>query len=177
MTRSSRLLGILLLLSLAATLPAATVQVLKKKHDPYGAPRPGAGHEHVPLRTSFYLRLALIDDDADGKSPAADSPDADSVDPDSVAIHLQADGADPIPVLERGRRFAPGYSGKIFPGKDRRAGRILIVYADSTRPLASSTRYTIRVAARSVNGQEMSPKGATWRFTTTSVPYSRQCRV
>ncbi len=55
MTRFGRLLGILLLLSLAAPLSAGTVQVLKQKHDPYGAPRPGAGHEQVPLKTSFYV--------------------------------------------------------------------------------------------------------------------------
>lgn len=144
-----------LLLCGVVSAQAQQIEMLQKKQDPYGFPRPGRGEENVALLTSFYFELAM-----------KDQPSADTVLPESVQVELQPEGGPVIRILEQGREFAPGYSGKLFTRKNRWGNFSLAVYVDSRSPLNPSTRYTVRVSARSKDGAELSKKAGTWPFTT-----------
>jgi len=155
------------LLSIAAVLLAGAeaaagggaVRLVARKPDPYGSPRPGAGQEHVPLRTSIHLQLAVEGGEA-----------SDGVLPESVSIRLEPESGRAVDVLRPGPHFADGYSGRLFPAKVRRADRILVAYVDSQRKLKPATRYTIRVAARSSQGATLPEKDRAWQFTTEARP-------
>jgi hypothetical protein len=138
---------------------AAEVKLLTKPHDPYGAPRPANGQEHVPLQTSFYVELGL-----------GDKGSTDLVLSESVAIELQPEGGAAFAVLRPNRQFADGYTGQFLPGKDRQTGATLAVYVDSAHKLRPATKYTIRVTARSRDGAALPPKAGTWHFTTEAEP-------
>ena len=137
---------------------AQQIKLLVHKHDPYGAPRPGRGDKHVPLRTSFYWELVV-----DGSA-------TDAVLPESVGLRLVPAGGDAFDVLKPGRQFAPGYSGSLFTRKTRKGDRALAVYVDSETSLQPDTVYTARVNARSHKGAELPTKAGTWRFTTEATP-------
>jgi hypothetical protein len=49
-----------LLSGFASPVEGAKVRLLRKKHDPYGAPRPAIGQEHVPQLTTFHAQLASL---------------------------------------------------------------------------------------------------------------------
>ncbi len=142
---------------ITAAEPEAKPELVRvaRKPDPYGVPRPGPGEQHVPLSTSLYFELAV-------RNAAKD----DVIDPDSVTIQLEPDAGEPIPVLDRGSKFAAGYSGRLFPGKSDKAGPTLAVYVDSERPLKPLTRYTVRIAGRSRSGLELPAASRPWQFTT-----------
>jgi len=127
---------------------------VSRKADPYGVPRPSPGEQHVPLTTSLYFELAV------------QSKTDDDVDPNSVTIALEPDGGQPMSVLDKDQRFAEGYTGRLFPGKQGRDGRTLAVYAEGSQPLQPSTRYTVRIAARSKQGAELPAASRQWQFTT-----------
>ncbi len=136
------------------------VAILTQNHDPFGFPRPGAGHTDVPLRTSLFLELGI-------EKPEP----ADAVLPESVSITLQPDGEEPADVLTAGPRFAPGWSGRLFPtarGPERQPA--LAVYATPYVPLKPGTNYTIRVIARSRHGAELPARDGAWSFTTEPAP-------
>jgi hypothetical protein len=128
---------------------------VSRKPDPYGAPRPSPGEEHVPLATSLYFQLTV-----QGGMPE------DTVDPDSVAITLQPDDGEPATVLDPERRFGAGYSGRLFPGKGNRDGDTLVVYAEAAQSLQPATRYTVRIDARSRQGAPLASASRSWQFTT-----------
>lgn len=152
---------LLLVVSSAAAAeqePSGEVRLVRKKHDPYGSPRPAMGQEHVPLRTTFYMQLA-----------AGSEASPDEVLPESVSLTLQPKCGEAVAVLKPGPRFADGYGGRIFPGKTRKE-RTLEVYVDPQQKLEPKTTYTIQVQARSRNGAELSSKSGSWQFTTEAAP-------
>lgn len=149
----------LLVVALAASAQDADVQLLKRPHDPYGAPRPAPGREHVPLRTTLYVELGL---GAKGNT--------DPVLPESVTIDLQPDGGPAVAVLKSGRQFADGYTGRFLPVSRPNASPMLAVYVDPANPLRAATGYTVRVAAKTRGGAVLPEKAGTWRFTTEAEP-------
>jgi hypothetical protein len=146
---------VLLVLALAANAQGADVQLLKRPHDPYGAPRPAPGQQHVPLRTTLYFELGV---------GAKGGPDP--VLPESVTIELQPDGDPAVSVLKPDKQFAGGYSGRFLPDK----GLKLAVYVDPAKPLRPATTYTVRVTAKTRGGATLPEKAGTWRFTTEAEP-------
>ena len=136
----------------------AEVRLVRKKHDPYGAPRPAMGQENVPLLTTFYVQLAAEEGGA-----------SDEVLPESVSITLQPEHGEKFAILEPGLRFAVGYSGRLFPGKTRKE-RTLEVYVDSRRKLRPATKYMIQVRANSRSDGELSSEAGMWQFATESAP-------
>jgi hypothetical protein len=159
------LVAALLLACAAGTASAAEVKLLARAPDPYGAPRPAPGQEHVPLRTTFYVELVT-------GGPGAD----DAVLPESVAIELEPEGGAAFAVLRPGREFPAGADGRFFPGRDDREGATLAVYVDPGRPLLPATAYTVRVTARSRGGAALPAKSGTWRFTTEAAPETHRIR-
>jgi len=163
MTRSPSLACVVLTATILAAGSAssfgAEIRLLTRKPDPYGSPRPGAGEEHVPLGNSFYLQLAVDRSD-----------EADHVLPESISIRLEAQAGQSLEILRPGIKFAPEYSGRLFAGKDRRAGRTLVVYVDSQRRLEPATTYTIQVRARSSLGASLPAEAGSWQFTTEAEP-------
>ena len=147
------------LLALGTSAPGGEVVLETREHDPFGYPRPAPGQSDVALRTSFYLQLGL-------KPPAAD----DAVLPDSVSLRLQPEDGDEMAILTEGRRFAPGFSGRLFAHGQPGQAASLAVYVDSAVPLRPATRYTVRVAARSRRGAPLPENQATWSFTTQAPP-------
>ena len=63
MYRLRRMLPLILITGLLSSHPVTgfseEVRLLRRKHDPYGAPQPAIGQESVPLRTTFYVPLAI----------------------------------------------------------------------------------------------------------------------
>jgi len=153
------LAGAVLLAGAESPAGDGAMRLLSRKPDPYGSPRPAAGQAHVPLRTSIHLQLAVEGGEA-----------SDRVLPESVSIRLEPERGQAVDVLQPGTQFADGYSGRLFPGKDRRADRTLVVYVDSQRKLEPATKYTIRVGARSSGGAKLPGEAGTWQFTTESPP-------
>jgi hypothetical protein len=147
----------LLAVMLASSARGADVQVLRQPHDPYGAPRPAPGQEHVPLRTTLYIELGV-----------AEKGSTDPVLPESVAIELQPDGGSYYPVLSAGRRFADGATGRFLPVSRPNAGPVLAAYLELANPLRAATGYTIRVAAKTRGGAVL--KADAWRFKTEAGP-------
>jgi hypothetical protein len=127
-----------------------------RRADPYGVPRPSPGEQHVPLSTSLYFELAVR------------SKTEDAIDPDSVTVVLEPDGGQSLSVLDRNQRFAEGFSGRLFPGKPGKDGNTLAVYAEGANPLQPSTRYTVRITARSRQGTELPAASQQWQFTTAA---------
>ena len=72
------------------------LELAKRKNDPFGIPRPEPEGTAVPLRTSVYFELALVD-----------APAEDSIDPDSVRVTLTAGRGKPKEVLKPGGSSAP----------------------------------------------------------------------
>lgn len=142
----------------ASTAGGQQVKLITRGHDPYGCPRPGAGQQHVPLRTSFYLELGL-------DKPAA----GDLLLPESVTITLAPAGGTPVEILKPGQRFAAGFSGWIKPHRNR-DNPCLAVYATGEQPLRPATAYTLRVEARSREGLTLPSQAASWTFHTESAP-------
>ena len=141
-----------MLLSLASVADAQGLRLLRAKPDPYGYPRPAPGEINVPVATSFFLQIGFKETNT-----------TDVVLPDSVAVRIGPDGHPAADVLKPGRRFADGYSGKVFPGRKRPA---LVVYLDGEADLRPSTTYVVSVAARSRDGALLRGKEGSWRFTT-----------
>ena len=164
---SSSTRALLLALALAASVRAEPIRLLTQEHDPYGFPRPAPGQENVPLRTSFFFELGF------------DRPDSpDRVVADSVAVTLQPQGGEAVDVLKAGGRFAPGYSGRLFPAAVGFKGQpTLAVYIASETPLKPSTTYTIRVSARSQSGAELPFGEDAWGFTTEASPVAHSVSV
>src|SRR5262245_56899648 len=142
-----------------AAAGGADVKLLQKPADPYGSPRPAAGQDHVPLRTTFYVELA-----------PGDAKAADDVLPESVGVELEPEGGPAFPLLRPGRQFAEGCAGRFIPGKEDKAGPTLGVYIDPARHLPPAMRYTVRVVARTRGGAALPAAAGTWRFTTEAEP-------
>jgi hypothetical protein len=150
---------------LAGTAWGAEIKLLTRPHDPYGVPRPAPGQDHVPLRTSFYIELGLSDKKTD-----------DNVLEESIILDLEPAGAALIAVLQPGRQFAPGYTGKFIPNKASPAGPKLGVYIDGEHPLRPATRYTVRIQARSRAGAVLPAKAGIWQFITEAAPTTHRLR-
>ena len=147
-------------LAVLALRPAAAdeVKVLREEHDPYGYPRPGPGQTAVPLRTSFYFEL--------GVEGAAN----DSVVADTVSVFLQPEGGQAVSLLEPGRHFPKGSSGRVFPKRNDQGAPSLVVFIDPAAGLRPETRYMLHVTARSEKGAQIGLFGRTWSFTTEPAP-------
>ncbi|MCR4415903.1 MAG: hypothetical protein NUV77_26105 [Thermoguttaceae bacterium] len=158
-------LGAALCLGAGNAVLGGELRLLAKPHDPYGSPRPARGQENVPLLTTFYVELGV---DQGGGS--------DAVLPESVGIELEPEGQPALAVLRPGRQAADGYRASFMPGKDPKRGASLIVYVDSRRRLLPSTRYTIRVSARSREGASLPAGAGTWQFTTEAAPKTHPLR-
>jgi hypothetical protein len=142
----------------AIFIEGGEVKLVARPHDPYGWPRPGNRHGHVPLRTSFFFELGLERADP-----------GDSVAADSISVELRRDGGEAATILRPGRQFARGFSGRIWP-RHSQAGPTVLVYIELERTLEPSTVYSVLVAARSHNNLELPPGKATWQFTTEAAP-------
>ena len=138
-----------------AQTPSTEVTLVTRHPDPYGVPRPAAGEQHVPLKTSLYFELGTLPD-----TPG------DSVDPDSVEVAIQAGESPPVPILTRGRTFTEAGTGKTFPGKGQAKSPTLGVSIELSKPLAPLTRYSVRVQARSRSGGRLPAAKSSWSFTT-----------
>jgi hypothetical protein len=145
----------------ACEVPAAEVKVLRRAADPYGAPRPAPDQKDVPLWTTFYVELGSTD----------------PLRAESVTIELEPAGAKPLAILLADCRFPEGFTGRFFPGRGKPGEFTLAVYVDPTGALLPSTRYTMRVAARSQAGAVLGPKAGTWQFTTETAPAVHPLRV
>ncbi|MBN1443929.1 MAG: hypothetical protein JXA90_14560 [Planctomycetes bacterium] len=155
-TRVAMLLAVLGALAPLSVSIGQSVRVLKHPHDPYGFPRPGAGHTAVPLGTSFYVELGIEGEGAAG----------DAVDPGSVRVSIRPEGGDERVLLDAGRRFAEGATGRIFPRVNQHGGRSLAVFIDPGSQLEPLARHTVEVAARSEKGAVILPRERRWSFTT-----------
>ncbi|MBN1422626.1 MAG: hypothetical protein JXP34_27865 [Planctomycetes bacterium] len=136
------------------------VKVLRRARDPYGFPRPERFQSHVPLETSVYLELGV----------AGEGAKDDAVDADSVHVWIQRLGGERISLLEPGRRFVPGCSGRLFPRTDSHGTRSLVVSIDPHSSLQPESGYAIGVSARSSEGAGMGPLDGIWGFTTEAPP-------
>lgn len=141
---------------------AGEVKLISRPHDPYGWPRPGNRHEHVPLRTSFFFELGL-----DAAEPG------DGVLADSISVELKHEDGEALAMLRAGRQFASGFSGKTWP-RHSQAGPTVLIYIEPDRPLEPETKYSVLVAARSRNGLELPPAKVLWQFTTEAAPTTHQ---
>src|SRR5947209_8441759 len=103
MPRRTVLTGLFTALA-AAAAGADEVKLLARPADPYGAPRPGSGQKHVPLRTTFYVELGM-----------AEKGSTDTVLDETVGIELEPEGGPAVALLRPGRRFADGYAGRFLP--------------------------------------------------------------
>ncbi len=164
MTVTARLLNITagmvaVLLLLHSQAGGQRVEVLRLQHDPYGFPRPGPSQGHVPLKTSFYLELGVTGKDG------AEAKD-DTVDPESVRVWLKPEGGEQISLLEPGRRFGPGCTGRMFPRKNMHGKLSLAVFIDPQLSLKPETRYLAGIFARSRKGASMGLFDGTWSFRT-----------
>ncbi len=136
------------------------VRLQDRPLDPYGSPRPARDAINVPLRTSIYFELSLLNHALGDCLPA-----------DSVAVSLQPGDDPPIELIQPGRRFAAGASGWVQAKQvqsqslDKPADN-LIVYIEPGTPLKPATKYTVRIRARSQDGLELPEKSRTWSFTT-----------
>jgi Glycosyl hydrolases family 39 len=139
----------------ACTARGDDIKLITRPHDPYGVPRPGPGQEHVPLSSSFYIELGM-----------SEKGSSDVVLPESVAVELQPEGGEAFALLRPNRQFADGVSGRLMPGKGDGGRGTLAVYLEPAGKLRPSTRYTIRVSAKSRAGAELPAKAGTWTFTT-----------
>ncbi len=140
---------------LVSVASAGDVQLLQRRPDPYGYPRPSAGETNVPTGTSLFLQLGFQDQNT-----------TDTVDPDSVTVRIEPAGGPAADVLLLGKRFADGYSGKVFPsGNPRQA---IAVYIDSRAELQPATTYAVTVSARSKQGGVLPAAKGSWQFTTAA---------
>ena len=140
---------------LVSVASAGDVQLLQRRPDPYGYPRPSAGETNVPTGTSLFLQLGFQDQNT-----------TDTVDPDSVTVRIGPAGGPAADVLLLGKRFADGYSGKVFPsGNPRQA---IAVYIDSRAELQPATTYAVTVSARSKQGGVLPAEKGSWQFTTAA---------
>lgn len=140
------------------------VELERKEHDPYGFPRPGPSQEGVPLRSSLYFELAV-------RGGAA----GDAVDPDSVRVSVRPEGGEPETLLEPGRKFAAGSSGRFFERADGRGKRSLGVWIDPGAPLRPLTRYAVEASAASRKGAR-TREGCGWEFRTEGPPETVEAR-
>lgn len=145
-----------LLASLGAAALASEIEVLSRPHDPYGSPRPAPGQQHVPLRTTFYVELGV------GNA-------RDAIAPESIDVELQPDGRPAFALLRSGRA-AERSQTRWLPATHPKGGAAIAVYIDSEQALLPSTRYTIRVTARSQAGVAALVKAGAWQFTTEAPP-------
>lgn len=136
------------------------VRVLGVKHDPYGFPRPGRGHRHVPLKTSFYVEFGLV----------GEGVESDTVDPESVSIWVKPEGGERVTLLGEGRQFGPGCSGRLFPRKNQHGRRSLVVFIDTSSDLQPRTQHTIGASARSKKGRQLWLFDRMWNFSTEAEP-------
>ena len=116
-----------LLLASALLVSAASAQTITfrtKLPDPYGYPRPYTNETSVPLRTGYYIELAVADQ-------------TDAVLPDATTMTLTSSGIAAVPILYANRAFAPGYSGTFSNASTTGASpkRYLVINIDSTVPL------------------------------------------
>lgn len=140
------------------------IELARKEHDPYGFPRPGPSQEGVPLRTSLYFELAV-----------RGAAQGDAVDPDSVRVSLRPEGGAPEALLEPGRKFAAGSSGRFFERGDAGGPRSLGVWIDRSEPLRPLTRYRVEVSAASRRGVRTS-EACGWEFRTEGPPETTEVR-
>lgn len=143
--------------------PAEPLELLSRDRqfvrNPGFAPRPAPDAEHVPLRTSYYMRIGSGDR-------------RDRVRRESVHIELEAEGADaePIVMLAPGEAFGEGFDGEFHHRGERRGGDSLVVFIEADEPLEPETRYTLRVEAESYRGATLPADEARWPFTTEAAP-------
>jgi hypothetical protein len=145
----------LLIAATAMGVRADEIKLRTRNADPFGSPRPTAGQQHVPLRTTFFVELGM-----------AEKGSRDVVVPESVAIELEPAGGKPFPILHPDRKFAEGYTGRFIPGKGDANGATIAVYVEPMAPLRPATTYTIRVTAQSRAGAVLPEKARAWQFTT-----------
>ena len=150
--------------------PIPAVKLLRQAPDPFGHPRPTPDSKDVPVRTSLYFALGMVN-----KKPG------DDVSPATLAVTLEAAGKKPVQVLSPGSRFEHGFSGEIQSVGKRatRRGPSVTVYIQPDEPLDPLTTYTVRVTARSFQGvtfaQSWIPQDH-WSFTTAAATQKRDLR-
>jgi hypothetical protein len=148
-----------LLLCSVEPVQGQPARLVERAPDPHGSPRPARDARNVPLKTSLYAELALPPEVKTGEA-----------DPDSISATLQRDGAEPVTLLLKGRRFPEGVSGWLRPKGDLSGGKSLAVYLEPGTALEPSTRYTVRVSSgRAETGS--------WSFTTEPPPSVHDVRL
>lgn len=150
-------------LVLLASLSLEAAQPYVRKTDRVNpVPRPYDGRVNVTTRTSLYLEVVV---------PVANLPSGE-VDTDSLTVTLIPSGGAPLPVLQAGQTFAPGFTGTIYPDiQDVFSSEIgdgIHVVPDS--PLQPGRSYTVQVDARTLDGQVIDPARSSWSFWTRPIP-------
>jgi hypothetical protein len=138
---------------------AQQIKLVERPPDPHGSPRPARNARDVPLKTSIYCELVLP---PGGKK--------DDVSPETVAVALQAERGESVPLLRPGQQFAAGASGWLRPKSDLQGARSLAVYIEPGRALEPATTYTANVSAGSINKARPVAAAGSWRFTTEPAP-------
>ncbi len=156
-------LACLVSVAAAEEIQLPSLQLLRANPDPYGYPRPAPGETNVPTGTSFFLQIGLKDKET-----------SDVVLPDSVAVQIRPRGGPAVEMLRSGKRFAEGYSGKVFPTWKKRPA--VAVYIDGEAELEPSTQYVVSVRARSRKGGVLSGEQGWWQFTTEGVAATHALR-
>lgn len=142
-----------MLVCLVSAAGAQEIELLRANPDPYGYPRPAPGETNVPVGTSLFFEIGVK-----GKETT------DSVLPDSVAVRIGPRGGPAVEMLGPRKRFAEGYSGKVFASRKQRP--VVAVYIDGGADLKPSTQYVVSVDARSRGGAVLSGAKGSWQFTT-----------
>ena len=129
--------------------------------DPFGIPRPAAGSTGVPRRASIYLELKL-----ESAEPG------DEISTPTLAVAIQSAGGKSLDILRPGGQFAPGFTGWIKSIGNPKGAPFIGIYFNPAKPFDALTTYTVRVAARSLQGATMTPgdKLDRWSFTTADMP-------
>ena len=113
----------------------------------FSGPRPHAGMKNVPVGASYYFKLNVPED-----------PD-DKVIMQSLSVTLKDENGHEISLIKNGV-FSENFLGKLSYIKNN-----LAMYAESTKKLNSSTKYTIHFEASSEKGCVVD-ESEKWSFTT-----------
>lgn len=124
-------------------------------------PRPYEGRVDVTTATSLYFEIVVPDTNLPGGE----------VDTDTLTATLIPSGGDPVPMLEAGRSFAPGFTGEVIPDvRDTFSSDVGdAVYVVPDASLDPGRSYTVEVYAETLDGQVIDPGQDSWTFTTRPV--------
>ena len=171
-----RCLAIAVALGMAAGLPAGEAPRAKPPSLVHSAwpgtvntlPRPVSHAKDVPLHTTLYFELAA---GADGEGRP------DPLDVDTLRVTLAEAGASPVVLLDAGRKWLGGASGRIFAPAVFPPAPNLGVYVVLPAPLKPATSYAVGVECKSRLGAGLAPDWIGWKFRTRAAQPPGRARL